>query len=102
MGKLVVEDKNHIKDIIFNYPDIMSEDAKDIIKSMLIKEAAIRDRLWELRQELYSLENDLKDLNLFKSSIQNLYSVEYGSKEIEEIKGECNILINNKEDYRNK
>lgn len=102
MGKLVVEDKNHIKDIIFKYPDIMSEDAKDIIKSMLIKEAAIRDRLWELRQELYSLENDLKDLNLFKSSIQNLYSVEYGSKEIEEIKGECNILINNKDDYRNK
>ena len=102
MGKLVVEDKNHIKDIIFKYPDIMSEDAKDIIKSMLIKEAAIRDRLWELRQELYSLENDLKDLNLFKSSLQNLYSVEYGSKEIEEIKGECNILINNKDDYRNK
>lgn len=102
MGKLIVEDKNHIKDIIFKYPDIMSKDAKDIIKSMLIKEAAIRDRLWELRQELYSLESDLKDLNLFKSSIQNLYSVEYGSKEIEEIKGECNILINNKDDYRNK
>lgn len=102
MGKLVVEDKNHIKDIIFKYPDIMSENAKDIIKSVLIKESAIRDRLWELRQELYSLENDLRDLNLFKSSIQNLYSIEYGSKEIEEIKGECNILINNKEDYRNK
>ena len=103
MGKLVVEDKSYIKDIVFKHPDIMSEDAKDIIENVLLREVDIKNKLWELRQQIYGLEDELKKIQEFKTSTGNLYNIEYGSKEIEEIKGDSScLLIKNDSDYRNK
>lgn len=103
MGKLVVEDKSNIKSIIFKYPDIMSKDAKYAIIGALLRENEIKNKLWELRQQIYSLEDELKKIQEFKSSTDNLYNVEYGSKEIDEIKGDASsLLIKNDSDYRNK
>ena len=103
MGKLVVEDKSYIKNIIFKYPDIMSEGAKYMIQGALLRESKIKNKLWELRQQIYGLEDELKKIQEFKSSTGNLYNIEYGSKEIDEIKGDGSyLLIKNDSDYRNK
>lgn len=103
MGKIRVEDKSNIKAIIFKYPDIMSKDAKYAIEGTLLREVEIKNKLWELRQQIYNLEDELKKIQEFKTSISNLYSIEYGSKEIEEIKGDVScLLIKNDSDYRNK
>lgn len=103
MGKIRVEDKSNIKAIIFKYPDIMSKDAKYAIEGALLRELEIKNKLWELRQQIYSLEDELKKVQEFKTSTGNLYNIEYGSKEIEEIKGDVScLLIKNDSDYRNK
>lgn len=102
MGKIIVEDKSHIKNIVFKYPDIMSEGAKYMIQGTLMRETEIKNKLWELRKEIYSLEEELKGIESFKTDLRNLYTLEYESKEIQVIKEECNILVNNKDDYRNK
>lgn len=102
MGKIRVEDKSSIKKINLLYPNIMSENAEDIIKNIYNREVQIKDKLWELRQEIYSLEGELKELQKFKSSIQDLYTIEYDIKEIDEIKNEVFLYGGSKDDARHK
>lgn len=102
MSKIIIEDKESIKNIVLKYPDIMSKNAEYIIRGALLRETEIKNKIWELRKEICKLEEELNGINKFKTETQSLYSIEYETKEINTIKNECNIFINNKDDYRNK
>ena len=90
-----IEDRTKIKDVIFKYPHLMSNDAEKRIiqdyKSLL----ELEDEIYKLREELRTLEEKRnKHKNVFDSQ-KDLFTLIFETYTKDTIKNKTNIQFSN-------
>lgn len=95
MNKIEIEDRTKVKEVIFKYPALMSNDAEERIiqdyKSLL----ELEDEVYKLREELRTLE---EKRDKYKSEFDNqkhLFTLIFETKTKEVIKNKINIKFGN-------
>lgn len=83
--KVSVEDRSRIKNIVFHYPNLMSENADKEIKEEYYKIQELEETLASARTNVRNLESEIKNLKNFFNSKANLFTLEFEDKEVEHI-----------------
>lgn len=101
--KVKVEDRSRVKDVKFEYPDLMNDNARDLI----IKEYHdILDTELSLdvaRNSVRYLERRLKEQKEKFESIKKLFTLEFEEKEIEQVeRTTVNMSVVNPTDASNR
>lgn len=97
-----VTDTSRIINITPKYPDIMSDDACDKLRSLYEEIISDKKELSALKQKAIELEQIIDKKNKAYTKIASMFDIEFGKKNITEIKNEVTLGIINREDYRNK
>lgn len=98
---MLIDNRYEISNITLKYPSLMAEDAKQRIKDMYYDLLSRKEHLTDLRTEVMRLEQELKKEQETFNELSVFFDITFAQKEVEEIKGEHNILIKNPTDYRN-
>lgn len=90
---LKVEDRSRIDKVIFNYPELMSSDAEDIIKKMYLEMTSLDTKLQQARAEVRDLENAVKEAKERWHNIQNFFTYTHPTCEKKYITEDCTLVI---------
>lgn len=101
--KVSVEDRSRIKNIVFHYPNLMSENADKEIKEEYYKIQELEETLASARTNVRNLESEIKNLKNSFNSKTNLFTLEFEDKEVEHIdKTEATLSVVNPTDASRK
>lgn len=98
---MLIDNRYEISNIELKYPSLMAEDAKQKIKDMYYSLLSHKEHLTDLRTEVMRLEQELKKEQETFNELSVFFDITFAQKEIEEVKGEHNIVVINPTDYRN-
>lgn len=98
---MLIDNRNKIKEITLNYPELMAENAKQQIEDLYYDILHRKEHLANLRMDILRLEQELKLKEIDFNKLTTLFDITFEKKNIEEVKGEHNILVKNDSDYRN-
>lgn len=90
---LKVEDRSKIDKVIFNYPELMSSDAEDIVKKMYVEIISLDTKLQQARAEVRDLENAVKEAKEKWNSMQNLFTYTHPINEKVYVTESCAFAI---------
>ena len=99
---ITIEDKNNIIDIIPLCQNGIITVNPDKIREAIARQSEISDIDWELRKTIMALEGESKEISNTLSNLAPYYKIVYATQELEDINEECNTVISNSSDYRNK
>lgn len=101
--KVSVEDKNRVKDVIFHYPWLMSDEAKDSIIEEYYGILQLEDDLDKARSYARQVEKNLKDAKEKFDAKKGLFTLEFEDKEVEHVdRTEINLAVVNPTDASRK
>lgn len=98
---MLIDNRYEISNITLKYPSLMAEDAKQKIKDMYYDLLSRKEYLTNLRTDVIKLEQELKKAQEAFNGLSVFFDITFAHKEVEEVKGEHNILVKNPTDYRN-
>lgn len=88
-----IEDKSTISDIVFKFPELMRENAKEIIKERYSHLMSLQDELQKARNNVRSLEEEVKRETEVWRFLQSIMSYSHPTSE-KTIKSEtCGLTI---------
>ena len=90
--------KNKLLEVKLKYPELMSDKATERIKEIYFTLLEAEKELYQTRNKVYKLEAKVKELKDNLKDIEPITSLIFETKEIKQIKKECNILIDNPTD----
>ena len=88
-----IEDRSIIDKITFNHPELMSDDAESIIREKYNNLIQLDNRIHLLRDELRTLEDQLKLANKEWNIIKNNFEYTHPIKNKTVVKDICTIAI---------
>lgn len=101
--KVSVEDKNRVKDVIFHYPWLMNDEAKDFIIEEYYGILQLEDDLDKARSYVRQVEKNLKDAKEKFDAKKRLFTLEFEDKEVEHVdRTEVNLSVVNPTDASRK
>lgn len=101
--KVLVEDKRRIKNVVFNYPSLMSDKAKDEIIKDYNYILELEDDLAKARDYVRQLEGCLKEAKDKFLEKKVLFTLEFENKEVEHVdRTEVNLSVVNPTDASRK
>lgn len=101
--RVSVEDKSRIKNVVFHYPNLMSENADEEIKEEYYKIQEFEELLDSARENVRHLESTIKELKNSFSSKASLFTLEFVEMEVEHVdKTEVTLRVVNPTDASNK
>lgn len=98
---MIVTDTTIINKATPLYPDIMVENAEEVLREKYKELTSLRDKLSSSRTELMELEKLLSSREVEYRNLASMFTIEYGTKEIQEIKNPTFMEVINREDARN-
>jgi len=91
-----------IEKIVFNFPELMAEDAEDKIRNLINRQQDLEEQLQEARQTVRTLEEYLRDINTNVFKFSGICTIVYEEpKAAPKQFDSCNMVIINPEDARN-
>lgn len=90
--------KNKLLEVKLKYPELMSQNAEGIIKDLYNTLLEEEKELNETRLKVYKLEDNIKQIKEKLRDLETISDLIFETKEIKQIKKECNILIDNPTD----
>lgn len=90
---LNIENKDILKRVIPKYPDLMSEDIEDKIKTEYQSLVDIKTQLHSARDLVRKLENDYTEKQKYFKDLDNLFEFEFESEEIEIQNTKCGVMV---------
>jgi hypothetical protein len=85
-------------EVKLKYPELMSEQASEIIFNLHKELKDKEDLLSKTRMSIYDLEKEVKILKNKLQDLQHITSLSYEERDVKTIKNKCNILIDNPTD----
>jgi predicted nuclease with TOPRIM domain len=76
-----VEDRNTITNIVFKFPELMREDAEEIVKERYSYLTSLQDKLQKARSEVRSLEEEVKRETEEWRTLQDIVSYSHPTSE---------------------
>lgn len=98
---MLIDNRYEISNIELKYPSLMAENAKQQIEKMYYDLLSRKEHLTNLRTDVMRLEQELKKAQEAFNDLSVFFDITFAQKEIEEVKGEHNLLVINPTDYRN-
>lgn len=98
---MLIDNRYEISNIELKYPSLMAENAKQQIEGMYYDLLSRKEHLTNLRTDVMRLEQELKKAQEAFNDLSVFFDITFAQKEIEEVKGEHNIVVINPTDYRN-
>lgn len=83
--KVVVEDKNRVKEVVFKYPHLMSDSAANDIKEEYYGILGLEEELDKYRHHVRSLESVILEKKKEFISKSELFSLVFETKEEEQV-----------------
>ena len=93
MEKLKVEDKSRIDNVVFYHPELMNEEASELVKVKYARMISLSKTLQDKRAEVRSLEEKEKKVKEEWERISKICTYTHPTIEKEYYKGECNFAI---------
>lgn len=90
--------KNKLLEVKLKYPELMSQTAEENIKELYNTLLEEEKELNETRLKVYKLEDNIKQIKEKLRNLETISDLIFETKEIKQIKKECNILIDNPTD----
>ena len=90
--------KNKLLEVKLKYPELMSQNAEGYIKDLYNTLLEEEKELNETRLKVYKLEDNIKQIKEKLRDLETISDLIFETKEIKQIKKECNILIDNPTD----
>ena len=101
--KVLAENRNLIKDIRFEYPELMNDDAKESIKEEYYHILKLEEELDEARESVRNLEKTISELKQKFKVKQTLFTIEFEDMKVEQVDiEEVNLSVINSTDARKK
>lgn len=101
--KVLAENKNLIKDIRFEYPELMNDNAKESIKEEYYYILKLEEELDEARESVRNLEKTISELKQKFKVKQTLFTIEFEDMKVEQVDIEkVNLSVINSTDARKK
>lgn len=91
-------DTNKLLEVKLKYPELMSEQAAEIIFNLHKELKDKEDLLSKTRMSIYDLEKEVKILKNKLQDLQPIINLSYEERDVKTIKNKCNILIDNPTD----
>lgn len=95
MNKIEIEDKTKVKEVIFKYPELMSNDAEERIKDDYKTLLDLEEKVYSKREELRALEEQRDKHKSAFDNQKHLFTLIFESKTKEVIKNKTNIKFGN-------
>lgn len=88
-----VEDKSRIDKVTFLYPDLMHENAEEVVKEKYARLMGIEKSLQEARYKTRSLEEEYKKAQAEWNQIKTAFTYTHPTTEKKVIKETCDMVI---------
>lgn len=72
-----IQDKTRIKKVIFNHPELMTEDSEELIKKEYYELIETEEQLYRAREEVRHLEDIFKEKKEAFKSKESLFTLEF-------------------------
>lgn len=92
---IIVEDKDKIEKVIFNHPELMSDNAESIIREKYNRILNIKASLSDARVNIRNLEEELKEAEKEWDNIKDMFTLIHPSRQKEYYKEKCSFGIRN-------
>ena len=89
-----VKDYTKIKEIHFNFPELMSDTAQKSILTLYNKMRDLKDKAVNLRQEATKIDKEIEFLEEQWSKILPLIEIEYEDIEVKDVINESYVHLN--------
>lgn len=94
-GTMLTEDRTQIKSVCFRFPELMKENAEEKIKRDYYDLLGLQDRLYEAREAVRKLEDELTIKQKEFKEKTSLCTIEFETHESEYVNYESNALLKN-------
>lgn len=88
-----VEDKTRIDKVTFNNPELMSDNAEDLIKKKYTRLVGIEESLQRARQEVRSLEEKYDKAKEEWNRLKTCFTYTHPTRDKEVLKNHCDMVI---------
>ena len=95
MNKIEIEDRTKVKEVIFKYPTLMSNDAEERIKDDYKTLLDLEEKVYSKREELRALEEKRDKHKSEFDNQKHLFTLIFETKTKEVIKNKTNIKFGN-------
>ena len=99
---MLIEDKTKIKRVILKHPEMMASNSEVLIKEAYEEILKLEHELAELRMKSIELDKIVEAKKQVFREQSNMFELEFETKEIDYKTEECNMVVSNASDYRNK
>lgn len=99
---MLITDNSVIEKAIPLFPEFMSEDAEEQIKTRYYNLQELKSKLSKLRMEAMALESKVAEEEKLYRQQAAMFNIVFAKKEIEEIKNTVLLNVVNHDDVRNR